>query len=972
MPVSTTSAAVHITPVVIKTFGKHWKRKVKKIKDAQHADENATDDLVFDEAFHIVKSFIELGTQNTIESLQSFTNTHIPSPFWALVVSVLVPFSSCNRAADVLVEWFGPEDLIKIVGGERWWQVRGLDGVEGEWIAERKYLNNDELDKERKFKDNCDGISRMEKLETVMLYVHGGGYFWGSINTHRYQIIRYARKFRGRAFAVNYRKAPQYPWPCPIHDVLAAYFYLTEPPPDAAHKPVPPSKIVFAGDSAGAGLCVTALTVLRDMGLPLPAGAVLISPWLDLTHSFPSVMANTPSDIIPPYGFVHKHSLTWPVDPVADGPRGRVAPTATNPPPPPGHTDTLLPTEERVQEQQDVRAEARRAGVSLEEAERRTGEPVQSQEEMLRGPQEYAEPAAMDYVRLAPGGEGGGEGEGSREGSSSGTPGGGEKRRPAEVEDEDPDINWEDIERWEPKPPKVLMEDPNSTPLEIRSQIQQYATNEQLMHPLVSPVLQSTLCNLPPLYIIAGNGEVLRDEIIYFAHRAAHPEEFPVRKGVIRHARRQKENMEKFRTPTKVHLQVYDDMPHVLTVFTFTDSAKYAYRSIAQFVKHVTMHSPDHIARNPFPELHRPECEIHADEEEEVDDYAERRKAQSQHRKYRLHRWKPRNSRGEVVRIVGDADGADVRLYKENEQVASQEVEENRAERMPGMEEEGEEVPSEQDHADDNQDIPHVLMIRERVDIRGHVRPMEPKHEMYQLKMRPNEVGVIKEAPVRRWLNGQELMDKKFPRTAAHVVRKRRKLVARAERMVREAREQGLLLEHDDKHDKEVTQNGDAGGESSRPAPKVRFASQNSAFSAKSRIDPDRRWGPLDLAGERAPPSAIAQRCDTYEALALLKKNIYHTAPATHKTVPQATRKQQVRAAFDPNDTPIQAPRQSVSEQQVPAAVVPLHGLSIWNSLVLLFMRKSSQGKRHAANAIEHAVGSTPASGSSSGDAAKV
>ena len=70
-------------------------------------------------------------------------------------------------------------------------------------------------------------------------------------------------------------------------------FYLTSPPPGALHKPVPPSKIVIAGDSAGGGLCVAALTVLRDMGIEQPAGAVLISPWVDLTHSFPSVMQNT-------------------------------------------------------------------------------------------------------------------------------------------------------------------------------------------------------------------------------------------------------------------------------------------------------------------------------------------------------------------------------------------------------------------------------------------------------------------------------------------------------------------------------------------------------------------------------------------------------------------------------------------------------------------------------------------------------
>lgn len=71
--------------------------------------------------------------------------------------------------------------------------------------------------------------------------------------------------------------------------------YLTRPPPDALHKAVRPEKIVIAGDSAGAGLCVALLTVLRDLGMAQPAGAVLISPWVDLTHSFPSVMSNARS-----------------------------------------------------------------------------------------------------------------------------------------------------------------------------------------------------------------------------------------------------------------------------------------------------------------------------------------------------------------------------------------------------------------------------------------------------------------------------------------------------------------------------------------------------------------------------------------------------------------------------------------------------------------------------------------------------
>lgn len=68
--------------------------------------------------------------------------------------------------------------------------------------------------------------------------------------------------------------------------------YLINPPP-GVHAPIPPSQIVFNGGSAGGGLALALLQVLRDVGLPLPAGAVLVSPWTDLSHCFPSVFANT-------------------------------------------------------------------------------------------------------------------------------------------------------------------------------------------------------------------------------------------------------------------------------------------------------------------------------------------------------------------------------------------------------------------------------------------------------------------------------------------------------------------------------------------------------------------------------------------------------------------------------------------------------------------------------------------------------
>lgn len=133
---------------------------------------------------------------------------------------------------------------------------------------------------------------------------------------------------------------------------------------------------------------------------------------------------------------------------------------------------------------------------------------------------------------------------------------------------------------------KVPVE-PGQPPLELRSQIQVYATNElsksltrprpstnlssfrQLTHPLVSPLLHGSLGGLCPLYVVAGNGEVLRDEIIYMAHRASNPAAFPLREELLARGQ-QRQAAERWTEGTPVHLQVLDEMCHVPTVFTFT------------------------------------------------------------------------------------------------------------------------------------------------------------------------------------------------------------------------------------------------------------------------------------------------------------------------------------------------------------------------------------------------------------------
>jgi hypothetical protein len=101
------------------------------------------------------------------------TNTHVPSPYWAAVSPVQIPLVTTNRSADTLINWFGTEELQRVVGGERWWQVRGLDGIDAEWITEREYLRPANAKKDAeimpKISDSDKDILRMEHLETVMV-----------------------------------------------------------------------------------------------------------------------------------------------------------------------------------------------------------------------------------------------------------------------------------------------------------------------------------------------------------------------------------------------------------------------------------------------------------------------------------------------------------------------------------------------------------------------------------------------------------------------------------------------------------------------------------------------------------------------------------------------------------------------------------------------------------------------------------
>ena len=119
----------------------------------------------------------------------------------------------------------------------------------------------------------------------VVLYLHGGAFVAESPIAHCSLLARLCRQVGGRGFYVAYRLAPEHPYPAAPDDCLDGYRYLLA-------QGVPASRIVIAGDSAGGGLTLVTAMRIRDLGLPAPAGLIMLSPLLDLTFSGGSVRRN--------------------------------------------------------------------------------------------------------------------------------------------------------------------------------------------------------------------------------------------------------------------------------------------------------------------------------------------------------------------------------------------------------------------------------------------------------------------------------------------------------------------------------------------------------------------------------------------------------------------------------------------------------------------------------------------------------
>jgi monoterpene epsilon-lactone hydrolase len=179
----------------------------------------------------------------------------------------------------------------RVEGGRRWRAALPADvrreateirGVAGEWLIP----------------EGCSG-------DEVIFYLHGGGYLFGSPATHRNLTMQLARAARRRVLALDYRLAPENPYPAALDDALSGYRSLLE------DEGIAPERIAIGGDSAGGGLALATMLAAREVRLPLPGAAFLYSPWTDLAGTGDSLVRNEASDAMISGKEVHRMSKLY-------------------------------------------------------------------------------------------------------------------------------------------------------------------------------------------------------------------------------------------------------------------------------------------------------------------------------------------------------------------------------------------------------------------------------------------------------------------------------------------------------------------------------------------------------------------------------------------------------------------------------------------------------------------------------------
>lgn len=154
------------------------------------------------------------------------------------------------------------------------------DGVPGEWVIPNHV--------------NCEA-----NAGPVLYYLHGGGYIAGSLKSHRRFVARLVEKMGVRGFHIDYRLAPEQPFPAAVEDSFIAYQWLLR-------NKVSPASLIIGGESAGGAFVITTLLQARDCSVPLPAAAFCLSPHLDFDYQGESITSRAEAEL-----FFTSDDLEW-------------------------------------------------------------------------------------------------------------------------------------------------------------------------------------------------------------------------------------------------------------------------------------------------------------------------------------------------------------------------------------------------------------------------------------------------------------------------------------------------------------------------------------------------------------------------------------------------------------------------------------------------------------------------------------
>lgn len=273
-----------------------------------------------------IRSLLDSPTPNPISKQQAFSlkDPGIKGRMWVSKVTFPAPVESQEQ--DVLALLTRAIDDLKNMPNQQY-TIPEVLPVEAEWTGYRPNVHKDRERPCLSEQEHYENLMNDTTSDVTILYFHGGAHYMMDPATHRPTCARLAQLTGGRCLSVRYRLAPQNPFPAALLDGLIAYLSLLRPPPGSLHKPVPASKIIFAGDSAGGNICFALLQLLLQinrtssasnssspnpssfsfhanahslpLSIPLPAALACTSPWLDTSRSLPSITTNAPYDYLP-------------------------------------------------------------------------------------------------------------------------------------------------------------------------------------------------------------------------------------------------------------------------------------------------------------------------------------------------------------------------------------------------------------------------------------------------------------------------------------------------------------------------------------------------------------------------------------------------------------------------------------------------------------------------------------------------